>query len=713
MRRIALLCVIVAGCLQPDLVECGDLACPTGTMCIAGECSVDRCGDGVLDPGETCDCGSSSASLAQGCATPNSDAVTAQCDLSCTRRCGDGAVTGSEQCDGPTVPVTCTQLGYYEGSPSCTAGCALDQATCAGRCGDHVVQADHEDCDGSPPASGTCLTYGRDYGALRCGASCSPDLAGSCATFGWRTVFPASSTIRTLAANRRGAIAIETPSGDILVTWDGVVTRRPNPGWTTVVASGPHLIALGSLSYSWFDGTWHDAPVSLTLPVAAATTSTGLVYLVRPDCAVTRLAYATGTLATIAGPAATVCATPVTVLDELYVAAGAAGILRWNGIGWTTVLAGPIESITRGVASHLIAADASFHDVDVSLAQATSVPVTQLHPPTQLESDIDGTLIGLGIDSTVDVVLGRVLGTRTPSASSALVRTEDGTVVAYGLGAYRVEPELVVPAPLGSGTSLRDLEALPDGALAYCGSAIGWLDSTAGDGTRPWSGGSCDAILGDPRGSHVVRAAGRVYQWNGGTGAYVDEQVPGFVTGIAGTAALPFAHSASTIYARLGPTWTSVSLPSGCAPSAVVGFPGATFALGACDPSTDVYIFQFDGSSFVEVARTTTPIDAARVLGDGTLVVASASSTRLLVGGAFVDAPVSGMAYGATANDYFIVSAGGSVFHVHGASVAEIRLPVGSGLFEVTAQALWSWDPIAQRIVGVPRTTVRLPGSGL
>ena len=54
-----------------------------------------------------------------------------------------------------------------------------------------------------------------------------------------------------------------------------------------------------------------------------------------------------------------------------------------------------------------------------------------------------------------------------------------------------------------------------------------------------------------------------------------------------------------------------------------------------------------------------------------------------------------------------------AVFHIRGTTVAEIRFPVGSGVFDVTPNALWSWDPIAQRIVGLPRSPIRLPGSGL
>src|SRR4051812_20376890 len=152
--RVVLACAIaLAGCITSDLVPCGSVSCPVGSMCVGGSvcatqgqldacvsraegdrclssvgtgtchngvCLVDRCGDGIRDPGEVCDdgnlrsgdgcredclsnemCGNGLRdqgegcdcgtidNLAVGCTGPNSDDVTATCDTGCTRRCGD------------------------------------------------------------------------------------------------------------------------------------------------------------------------------------------------------------------------------------------------------------------------------------------------------------------------------------------------------------------------------------------------------------------------------------------------------------------------------------------------------------------------------------------------------------------------------------------------------------------------------------------------
>ncbi|MEO7094623.1 MAG: hypothetical protein ABI175_15305, partial [Polyangiales bacterium] len=426
MCRIALLLVAVAGCVNPDLVESGD-----------------RCGDGVLDAGESCDCGDSAGALAQGCTMPNSDDVTAQCDPSCTRRCGDSVVTGSEQCDGTTVPVSCEQLGYYEGTASCTSYCALDKATCSGRCGDNIVQADHgEDCDGSRPISGSCVTYGRDYGILRCGSLCAPDIAGSCSYFGWRTLFDVTTSLADVAGNRRGAIGISNINSDLLVTWDGVVTHRTNPGWTRVVANGPHLVGLGRNSYGWYDGTWHEKAVTLAEGIAAATTSTGLIYVLAPGCTVIELSETTGATTTLPAPPASNCRTPVTVLDQLYVTSTDHGTIRWNGTAWVDVDPQPLLEIRRGVGQHLIGNTLSqYFDIDVSLTPATRTLLPNLSPEQfDIESDLDGSLIGLGVDEGAMMIVDRVRGiVSSPPGDTArsLIRSEDGALIAFGMGAFR------------------------------------------------------------------------------------------------------------------------------------------------------------------------------------------------------------------------------------------------------------------------------------
>lgn len=100
--------------------------------------------------------------------------------------CGDGVATGAEMCDGSDLAgrTDCRDLGYYESAPlACTTVCELDTSQCSGYCGDDIVQAGHEYCDGADPAT-TCTELGFGAGAITC-AHCAPDLA-DCKSFGWR-----------------------------------------------------------------------------------------------------------------------------------------------------------------------------------------------------------------------------------------------------------------------------------------------------------------------------------------------------------------------------------------------------------------------------------------------------------------------------------------------------------------------------------------------
>lgn len=60
-----------------------DASCGTGGYCKAQVCTQPNCGDGITEPGETCD-------------PPNGTTCTNQCVYV---ECGDGLVTGDEQCD--------------------------------------------------------------------------------------------------------------------------------------------------------------------------------------------------------------------------------------------------------------------------------------------------------------------------------------------------------------------------------------------------------------------------------------------------------------------------------------------------------------------------------------------------------------------------------------------------------------------------------------
>src|SRR5215212_84460 len=114
MPRVALLFLcVLAGCVGQDLVECGQLLCPSGNVCTAGGCATPAaaaacdgkangddcmtvaivagacvegacfatvCGDGRVDPHERCDDGN----------VTDADGCSATCDSDET--CGNGVI---------------------------------------------------------------------------------------------------------------------------------------------------------------------------------------------------------------------------------------------------------------------------------------------------------------------------------------------------------------------------------------------------------------------------------------------------------------------------------------------------------------------------------------------------------------------------------------------------------------------------------------------
>ncbi|MGM0596910.1 MAG: hypothetical protein ACQES9_07710 [Myxococcota bacterium] len=83
-------------------------------------------------------------------------------------KCGDGIINieNDEECDGEYEGQdTCTSLGYYGGSITCTNQCLIDLSQCeaAGRCGDGIVNGDETPescCEDTGCESGICSTSG-------------------------------------------------------------------------------------------------------------------------------------------------------------------------------------------------------------------------------------------------------------------------------------------------------------------------------------------------------------------------------------------------------------------------------------------------------------------------------------------------------------------------------------------------------------------------
>jgi uncharacterized delta-60 repeat protein len=140
------------------------------------------CGNGVVEPGETCDDGGTTAG--DGCDATCAIETGYACvgmPSTCTAGCGDGAVAGSEGCDDgdATSGDGCSAVCQVEPGWVCAGG----PSTCSAVCGDSRVVGP-EQCDDGNTTGGDCCdaTCGFEAPGTSCldeGDLCSADVCGA------------------------------------------------------------------------------------------------------------------------------------------------------------------------------------------------------------------------------------------------------------------------------------------------------------------------------------------------------------------------------------------------------------------------------------------------------------------------------------------------------------------------------------------------------
>jgi cysteine-rich repeat protein len=153
IRWSCLLALALGACVPSATTPCGEGACPSGLACVRDSvrsgatctndnvhgfvdpggcmlCVLSTCGNGVIDPGESCDDGN----LASGDG----------CPVTCGTSCGDGIVDPTEQCDdgnmviGDGCAANCTNESCGNGNLDMPEGCddgnLIDGDGCSSAC---------------------------------------------------------------------------------------------------------------------------------------------------------------------------------------------------------------------------------------------------------------------------------------------------------------------------------------------------------------------------------------------------------------------------------------------------------------------------------------------------------------------------------------------------------------------------------------------------
>lgn len=683
-----MLAIATAGCVEPGLVECDDLVCPVDSTCRAGacvantltaacagheeraDCDVDGmagvcldgvcgligCGNRVQTPDEVCDdgntingdgcsadchsievCGDGIPDFAAGeqCDDGN-DVAGDDCQPDCKLpRCGDGFVDTFEECDPQSIVMTthtCADYGYYRGTLGCSEVCRLDPtAGCDGRCGDGVLDAGKEDCDGDLPG-GSCLEFGYDFGTLGCSRVCTADPLRTCDRYGWRDVGPWPLNITVASGDGGNVVGFVGKTASVLV--EGIAT--------TYMTTDPIV----------------DAAIRGTRVVIA----TGTTLYVRDGSAFVELAR--DTTAVIRQVAFARDGTLVTLSD----AAGGCDVRTWNGT-WSTLT--------------------TFSGCGTQLVARSSTDVASLLSPSLVAWHVGGTsteiatanAVTIALDENLEIYRGTTFDTvsETGVTTSTALSSQSGSVFADG--ASWAQPSLFggpvirgvadrtdsIAAPPLAGSAPQQLQmadgqlyianadrldvlvniamstrALPsnndayatgslaladDGAAFYCGSSV-WQASGPTFTTLPFATatpGPCWA--GNAKDLYAQRGAALMH-WNGSVVTTELYQGAGFsVDAITGDATQVVAISQGRLLRKVAAWEQFPTLPMNCTPSAITIARGTLYAAG-CG-----HAWSLSGTTWTDLGAIGSAPTTIAVTSDDTIGVGSATASYIRSGG--------------------------------------------------------------------------------
>jgi cysteine-rich repeat protein len=170
------------------------LLCLSPTAADPAEPPGPRCGDGIVNEGEACDCGDQTEAVPTTCSGPNSDTAPNRCRTTCVLPgCGDGSVDAAEECDD----------GNRNAADGCSSTCTRE------RCGNLTIDPDEacddgnfvdgDGCSADCRSAETCGNGIRDYLTELCDCGNTGALKpASCPALNGEAGSPCTSQCQTL-----------------------------------------------------------------------------------------------------------------------------------------------------------------------------------------------------------------------------------------------------------------------------------------------------------------------------------------------------------------------------------------------------------------------------------------------------------------------------------------------------------------------------------
>jgi hypothetical protein len=180
-----------------DSTDLGGASCETlgyagGTLACDGTCDHDAsacvapgCGNEIIEPpleacegtnlgGATCE----SLGFLAGNLSCSETSCTHDTSSCIVPGCGNEIIEApAEQCEGTNHGgATCQSLGFLQGTLTCLSDCTFDTSACVmGGCGNGIIESPAEQCQGTNLAGNDCFTLGFTGGTLSCGGNCRFD----------------------------------------------------------------------------------------------------------------------------------------------------------------------------------------------------------------------------------------------------------------------------------------------------------------------------------------------------------------------------------------------------------------------------------------------------------------------------------------------------------------------------------------------------------